>query len=125
MPTWNTPYNPKAAGSGRRDRPVLVQFVTDATEDSGFPTEAWETLIDIYWCSKQDISGYIKVEAGQASAPFQTRFEGHYRTDMDPERINIVKERRFVFAGRTYDIIAASLIGMHHGVEYLTIGRMG
>lgn len=111
--------------SGERDRAVTVQQLTESAGASGFPVETWSTLVSPYWVKKMDASGRERFGSGQLSAPFDTRWEGAYHPDLDPETVNVAKTRRLVYQGRPYDIVAASMIGMREGIEFLTLARMG
>lgn len=110
--------------SGERDRLVTLQQLTESTGTSGFPVESWTTLTTWY-ASKSDVGGREKFGGGQQSAPYTTRWEGNYRADIDPDRVDVPKTRRLVYQGRTYDIVDASMIGRNEGVELLTLARQG
>ncbi len=108
-----------------RDRAITIQTATESVGSTGFPIETWSTLATPYWCSKQDLVGKERFAQGQQSAPFETKWVGSYRADMDPELIDVPRLRRFLYQGRTYDITAASMVGMKETIQYMTIARMG
>jgi head-tail adaptor len=111
--------------SGERDRAVTVQRLTSTKGPSGFPVETWTTLLSPYWVKKMDASSRERFANGQLSASFDTRWEGSYHPDIDPETVDVAKTRRLVYQGRTHDIVSATMIGMREGVELLTLARMG
>lgn len=105
--------------AGARDRLVTIQQLTESIGTSGFPVEAWTALTTAYM-SKAPIGGRERFVADQVSAPYDTRWEGPYRTDLDPELIDVPKKRRLVYKGRVYDIVDAQMMGRYEGVELLT-----
>jgi SPP1 family predicted phage head-tail adaptor len=107
--------------AGERDRQVTLQQVTEGTTDSdGFPLEPWSTLASVF-AKRIDLGGSEMFKASQLSAPYDTRWEIAYRTDMDPDELDIPKVRRLVYKGRPYDIVAASEIGRREGIELFTL----
>lgn len=109
--------------AGERDRAVTVQQITESTGSSGFPVDTWSTLVSPYWCSKQDIGGRERFTASQLSSQYDTRWEGPYLASLDPELVDVTKERRLVYQGRVHDIVFASQIGRREGIEFLTLSR--
>jgi hypothetical protein len=117
---------------GKRDHVVRLESRDSAAslDDSGFPTgggspSEWETLAETEMFSKTDISGKERLEAGQLSSPFDSQWNGSYRSDMDPELIDVAKLRRIVHEGRVYDIVSASVVGRKRSIDYLTLARVG
>ena len=111
--------------SGERDRQVVLQSRgADAGGSSGFPVVTWSALATVFM-SKEDLRGQERFAVSQLAAKFDTRWEMNYRTDMDPELLDVPKLRRIVYQGRTYDIVEASMIGRREGVELLTIASTG
>ena len=109
-------------GSGKRDRWITIQTLTESTGSSRYPVEEWNTLTQV-WAEKRDIRGVERFvfSADQQSAPYDTRWEIPYRPDMDPELVNIPKHRRLVVRGRVHEIVAAAEIGRKRGVELMTL----
>lgn len=112
--------------SSNRDRPVRVEQRPsgDTVDGSGFPTdngEGWTILSDPEWMHKRDLGGTERFHAHQASSPADTAWTMSYRSDMDPDLVDVPKLRRLVYQGRTYDIVAASQIGLREGVELMTL----
>lgn len=114
-----------AADPGLRDRIVTIEYRTAAVDSEGAPDDTWTTLVASCPASKADITGWERLRADQMSARYDTRWEINYRLDMDPELVDVAKDRRLVVNGRTHDIVAASEIGRREGVELLTIAKVG
>ncbi len=94
---------------GRQDKLVTIQqYTTNTRQDSGFPSEPWTNLGQA-WMSKRDSSGNERLRMGELQAAFDTEWTLSYRTDMDPEAIDVPKNRRLVYGGRTFDITRAVL----------------
>lgn len=108
--------------SGERDRLVTIQQLTDSIGGSKYPVEAWSTLTTA-WMRKRDLKGWERFKAAQVSAPAETLWEMGYRSDMDPELVDVPKKRRLVYQGRTYDITSASQIGRREGIELMTLAN--
>lgn len=108
---------------GERDRAVTIQQLTESAGSSGFPVETWATLVTPVWMRKLDVGSQERFAAAQLSAPYETQWEMGYRTDMDPELVNVPKTRRLLYGGRTYDITGASQIGRREGIELLTVAK--
>jgi SPP1 family predicted phage head-tail adaptor len=106
--------------AGERDRLITVQQVTDGIGDSGFPKETWGTLAQVY-ARKVDIGGRERFAAGIQTQPYDTRWETAYRSDLDPDEIEVGKKRRIVYKGRVYDITHAAEIGRRDGIEFFTL----
>lgn len=122
----------RAAGSndmdaGDRDRSITLQQrpAADAKAGSGFPIETWTTLVASMPASKVDTGGNESFRASQVSAAFDTRWVINYRTDMDPELLDVPKLRRVLYQGRVHDIVVANHIGRREGVELLTLAASG
>lgn len=105
---------------GERDKFVRVQQLTEGKATSGFPTEVWTPLRQI-WFSKRDEKGSERYVNNELSGPVVTRWECGYAVDMDPDRLDVTKTRRLVYQDRIYDITDASLIGRNEGIELVTL----
>jgi SPP1 family predicted phage head-tail adaptor len=108
------------AASGRRDRFVTVQQLSESRGASGAPIESWTRLTDV-WAAKTDIRGFERFIANQISAPYDTKWDLHYSAEWDPDRVDVRKRRRLVVEGRVHDIVAAQEIGRRQGVEVMTL----
>ncbi len=106
--------------AGRLDRDVVIQQRTDAASGSGFPVDTWTTL-DTVAMEKMAVRGAERFRAAQLSAPIETRWQLHYRADMDPDAVDVAKERRLLYQGRVYDITSATEIGRQDGIELMTL----
>ena len=110
---------------GLRDRVVTIESRTAGVDSEGAPNDSWSTLVSACPASKGDITGWERLKADQMSARYDTRWEINYRLDMDPELVDVAKERRLTANGRVHDIVAASEIGRRDGIELLTIAKVG
>lgn len=107
--------------SGRRDRLVTIQQLTETDSDSGMPVETWTDLVSSMPASKEDVSGRERFVSSQESARFDTRWVINYRADMDPELVDVPKVRRIVYSGRAHDITSATHLGRKDGIELMTL----
>lgn len=104
--------------AGALDREVTIQELAESA--SGYPVETW-TELDVEWMSKKDLRGSERFMASQAAASYDTRWELHWREDMDPDLINVPKTRRLLYRGRAYDIVQAVELGRQEGIALFTI----
>lgn len=109
--------------AGALDREVTIQQRAVAT--SGYPTETWTTLEAGVWMSRQDMRGRESFGAAQLSASFDTRWELHWRDDMDPDVVDVPATRRLLYRGRAYDITAAVELGRREGLALFTLAASG
>lgn len=110
--------------AGERDRQVTLQQLTESLDASRFPVETWTTLAAVF-ARKVDLTGRERFVADQLSAPYDTTWNITYRTDMDPEVIDVSKQRRLVYQGRSYDIVNAQMVGRYESIDLLTLARQG
>jgi head-tail adaptor len=115
VPLGHVPMEP-----GERDRLVTIQTLTSSIGSSGFPVESWATLRTA-WMMKRDARGDERFVKDQTTAQQVTVWEAPYMADMDPELVDVRKERRLVYQGRAYDIEDASQVGRRDGIEFTTI----
>lgn len=106
---------------GHRDRAVTIQQGVAGTAPSGAPIVTWTTLATPVWMSKRDMRGDERWKTDQIAAKFDSIWEMNYRSDMDPELVDVPKLRRLVYQGRTYQIVSAVQIGRRGGVQLATI----
>lgn len=109
---------------GARDRYVAIQQVTRSDGASGMPVETWTTLVS-EWMAKEDASGVERVLGGQVSARVDTTWEMPYRADMDPDLVDVAKDRRLVYQGRTYNILGGQQVGLKAGIALTTLAKTG
>lgn len=113
---------PRRLSSGLRDRQVTIQLLTESQGASGYPVENWTTATPILVrASKDDAVGQERFAANQTTSPFDTTWQIPYLASMDPELVNVPKTRRIIYAQRVHDIVSASLIGLHRGIELKTL----
>lgn len=112
---------------GKADRWITIQqrTTTDQADDSGTPNEVgtWTTLTGSY-AEKVEVSNRFQRERfaeAQMSAPYDTTWRIGYRSDMDPELVNVPKLRRIVYQSRIHDIVQARMMGRRQGVELETL----
>lgn len=113
-----TPMEP-----GERDRAVAIYQLVESRASSGMPKESWTVLVSRVWMRILDEKGTERFTGEQLAPKLETQFEMGYRSDMDPETVNVPKRRRLSYQGRIYDITSASMIGRREGIEMLTIAR--
>lgn len=113
---------------GERDKPITLQRVTDAVASSGFPTETTAVTIKLF-AAKRDLtnSGWSRERftGDQVSARMETEWDLPYRSDIDPEKVDVAKTFRLVYQGRTHDIVIASLKERKGGILLTTTVRTG
>lgn len=113
------PGRPEHA-AGQRDRRVTIEQLTTESSGGGFPTEGWTTLRE-EWMSIRELDADERFASNQVSAFADTQWQMAYRADMDPDLLDVTKKRRLVYQGRTYDIVAPSVIGRQRGIELVTL----
>ena len=110
--------------AGRRDRLVRIEqrSAADAVDGEGAPVDAeWTTLVEHMPVAQSVPQGSERLQQVQLSARYDARWEINYRSDMDPDLVNVPKLRRLVFLGRVHDITAAAVIGRRAGIELFTV----
>ena len=105
--------------AGALDREVTIQQQAEA--GSGYPTETWSTLQAGVWMSKIDMRGRELFRTAQLSASYDTRWDLHWRDDMDPDLLDVPKTRRLLYRGRVYDIVQAVELGRQEGIALFTL----
>lgn len=120
-----SPRTVRPVAAGQRNCAVHVQQMTEGVDTEHAPTQTWSTLVNPYFCSRYDVEGDERFTADQLSAPMRTMWNGPYRSDMDPDLVDVAKQLRFVFRSRTYEVIAGFVIGEREGLEFLTLARNG
>jgi head-tail adaptor len=115
--------------AGRRNRHITLEQRTvadtaDAT--SGEPLDAvWTTLVAAMPAARLGLVGMERFHSEQTRARFDDRWQINYRRDMDPELVDVPKLRRLSYQGRTFEIVAASVIGRRAGIELQTQAASG
>jgi hypothetical protein len=114
---------------GRRQCLVTIQArVPDAADAAGYPSEAFTSLSPGVWMSQQEATTFDRsaeqFEAGQITTRTYTEWRMPYRPDMDPDRVDVPKQRRLLYRSRVYDITQAVLIDRHQ-IKLTTLARVG
>lgn len=110
--------------AGRRDRRVTIEqrSASDSAAASGFPVDGtWTTLAAGVHAERTELTGFERFQVGQETARMDTRWQTGYRADCDPELVDVAKVRRLVSDGRTYDVVAAGVVGRKRGIEWWTL----
>lgn len=108
--------------AGLRDKLVTIQQMTKSKGPSGFPVETWTTLRTAYM-SRLDQRADERYAGNQLSPAVETQWHAEYASDIDPEVVNVPTKRRLVYGGRTFDILAATILGNKQGVELVTLAK--
>lgn len=110
--------------SGQRDKDVRIEQRTTSKGATNYPVETWTTLIALEWMARTEQRANERFAATQESAATETSWEMDYRLEMDPDLVNVPADRRLVYLGRVYNIIAATTIGPKLGIELLTVAKV-
>jgi len=112
----------KALHLGSFVHPVTIQTLTEGADASGAPAESWATLTTA-WMARQVVHGGRgeSFAADQLSGAIVTQWTMRYAADMDPDRVNVVKDRRLLYLGRVYDIVQAELLDRQTGILLRTL----
>ena len=110
---------------GVRDRYVTIEqrSSADAVESTGFPIETWTTLCGM-WAMRRQPNASETFKANQESASAIVIFEVNYRTDLDPELLDVPKLRRVVYKTIVHDVIAADVTGRRDGIQLTTLSGL-
>lgn len=110
------------ASAGQRDRVLTIQQRTDAVDSEGFPAPTWTTLVADMPAAKVPLDTEERFKADQVTARFDSVWDVNYRMDLDPDLVDVPRNRRVVFNGRTLDIVHAEHLGRREGIRIWTIG---
>jgi len=107
---------------GLRDRLVTLQgrAPEDAVGPSGRPVEVW-TDLDVVPAHKRSMTGSEVYRASQWTAKASGVFEVNYRSDCDPDRVDVAKLRRLVYEGRVHDVVQIEEVGRRDGLLVYTV----
>lgn len=105
----------KPLGSGTRDRFITIEQAVTVTPASGRPTQEWTTLTEV-WARKKELQGLQRFDADQLSEPFDQQWEIPYMASMDPELVNVPKNRRLRVRERIINILWAIELGRREGI---------
>jgi len=114
--------------AGLKDCLVTIEQPTETKGPAGESIAGWGPLLTL-WACRQDVDAPERFTEGlvqdQISARAWMKWTTEYRAEIDPLRVNVAKERRLVYLGRTYDIAAATLVARNRGVTILTLSKAG
>jgi head-tail adaptor len=101
---------------------VLIQKRTASRSAAKAPVESWTSLGHVFMArvknpARQDPERFT---SGQLTARQDAIWHMTRRRDMDPDTVNVVRDRRIAYGGRTYDIVDAARIGQSQ-IELRTI----
>lgn len=115
-----------AASAGERELYITIQQLTEGSADSNFPTETWTQLMKVF-ARRDYITLDEQTKVDQLSATAVMRWEIPYSFSMDPDRIDVAKQRRIVYVGRTYDILSAEVLPRAQGrsIVMTTLAKVG
>lgn len=110
-----TPIEP-----GHLDRRVTVQQAVESVGSSGMPVQTW-SLLAVVPMGRESLKGMERLQAGQIASRYDSRWLMPYRADMDPDAVDVAKDRRLVFGGRVQEIVSAQHVGRKEGIELTTM----
>jgi head-tail adaptor len=109
---------PVASPVGARTKFVRIEQMTETVVD-GFNVEQWITLTSMFM-ARRDLQGSERFMAAQLQAHYETEWRMPYDARMDPERIDVPKYRRLMYANRIYDIVTGTVGDMRSEIVLLT-----
>jgi SPP1 family predicted phage head-tail adaptor len=101
--------------SGRMDRLVVLQAVTETRSASGAVTQAWATLATV-WAQLVSSRGSERLEAAGEQARQTRIWRIRHRTD-------ITNKHRLTYDGTVHEILSITEIGRREGLELQTVAR--
>ena len=115
-----------AASAGEREFYITIQQLTEGAAASNFPTEAWTQLTKV-WARRDFVTMDERTNADQLSATVVQKWEIPYSVSMDPDRVDVAKERRLQYLNRTYDILSAEMMPRANGRSIIltTLAKVG
>ena len=119
---WRLPIN-----RGTFDRAVTIQYRSDGTSTSGFPVDDWDLTRTrtVYMArlqrTRDDYRGREAQGALGVKSEDTTRWLMGYTSTMDPDLVDVKRQRRLVYQGRVLNIVGAEHIGRKDAIELITI----
>lgn len=111
--------------AGMRDRLITLQQRSPGADTSGFPVESWSTLAaNVFAMKRHDRTDGERYQSDQLTARAIIRWEIPYRADMDPDLVNVTRDRRVDYQNRAWDITAAVELGRREGIELTTMAKV-
>jgi len=119
-------------GAGTRNRRVTIKRLVETRGQSREPIEDFSNTLCTLYAKREDVDAPERFTEGvvldQMSARAWMKWTIPYRTDMDPLKVQVPKERRLEFDGRVYDIAGATLNETARGaieIVLLTLTKAG
>jgi hypothetical protein len=118
-----SPSAAKRAPIGARDLLVGVEGMVESVAPTGFVVETFAPLGPPVWVE------VLPIERPGGGEPFVGDHVVNrtlrvwtvpYRTDLDPDLVDVLKLRRLTYAGGVYDIVEASLVGRRDQIRLTT-----
>ncbi len=114
---------------GSYDKAVTIQYRTAGESETNFPIEDWAVarsrvvMMARLQRARQDFRGIERLIPGAVQSSAEMQWEMGYCDDMDPDLVDVTKDRRLVYQGRVLDIVAAEHIGRKSAIELTTVAN--
>lgn len=109
---------------GFREWPVTIQYRRDGETLSEYPVDDWGVARSLtIKMAREDRRGSERLIGAQVQAQFDTTWMMGYRSDMDPDLVDVPKDRRLVFNHRVLNIVAAQMVGRREGIALMTVAN--
>jgi SPP1 family predicted phage head-tail adaptor len=99
--------------SGKLNRRIIVEQVTESQDASGFPGESWATYCK-RWASVIPIGGIFSREEF-AARKFETKIDAVFLVRYDSVTAAITPKMRISYNSKTYDIQSVFDVNEAHG----------
>lgn len=104
---------------------LMQRPTTDSVDESFALVDGPFTTLATVWAKKIELGGEERFRAMQLSTKYDTRWLIKYRSDMDPETVDVTKLRQIVQGSRTHDIVSATMPVRHREIELVTMSQAG
>lgn len=117
----------RGRSAGRRQCLITLKTrpATDAVDESYTPVDGPWTELAKVWAQKVELGGDEQFRAMQLSAKYDTRWLIRYRSDMDPDLVDVAKVRQVIHKSRTHDIVSAVRSDRQDDIELKTLSKAG
>ena len=103
---------PQPVSIGDRDVLVTVEGAVEETAPTGFVVETFAPLARPVWARREATGGSGEPYSADQLSEREVRiWTLPYRTDLDPDLVDVCKLRRLTYAGKVFDIVAAEVVG--------------
>jgi SPP1 family predicted phage head-tail adaptor len=109
---------------GQRTRRITIEACVDAMGPTRFPIEDWTPLVTL-WAAHTVEGGIEQSVANQETGTSSDTWTIPYRSDCDPDLVDVVKLRRVRRNDRVYDVVSARALDMNQGLEFQTRAKVG